>query len=154
MRSALKLMLRELELTTVIQDGVLLITTPQEAETRLMTVIYPVSDLVYARDPTTGEIWGGDYDALMELITSTTQPTTWDEVGGPGSVAPFPANSCIVVSQTQDVHEQIDDLLATLRLINGGKMPLRAKPDEATLMAHGRRYERRHGRRRRRGDAC
>ena len=27
-----------------------------------------------------------DFDALIELITSTIQPTTWDEVGGPGSV--------------------------------------------------------------------
>ena len=31
-----------------------------------------------------------DFDSLIDLITSTIQPTTWDEVGGPGSVAPFP----------------------------------------------------------------
>jgi hypothetical protein len=30
-----------------------------------------------------------DFDSLMELITSTIQPTTWDTVGGPGSLAPF-----------------------------------------------------------------
>jgi len=41
--------------------------------------------------------WGGrgggsqaDFDSLIELITSTVAPTTWDEVGGPGSVAAFP----------------------------------------------------------------
>jgi hypothetical protein len=46
LRSALKLMLRELELTYVVQDEVLLITTPEEAETRLSTKVYPVADLV------------------------------------------------------------------------------------------------------------
>lgn len=31
-----------------------------------------------------------DFDSLIDLITSTVAPTTWDTVGGPGSVAPFP----------------------------------------------------------------
>ena len=31
-----------------------------------------------------------DFDSLIDLITSTIQPTTWDDVGGPGSIAPFP----------------------------------------------------------------
>lgn len=41
--------------------------------------------------------WGGrgggsqaDFDSLIELITSTIQPTTWDEVGGPGPSRRFP----------------------------------------------------------------
>jgi len=31
-----------------------------------------------------------DFESLIELITTTIAPTTWDEVGGPGSIAPFP----------------------------------------------------------------
>jgi len=31
-----------------------------------------------------------DFDSLIDLITSTVQPTTWDGVGGAGSIAPFP----------------------------------------------------------------
>lgn len=31
-----------------------------------------------------------DFDSLIDLITSTVKPTSWDTVGGPGSVAPFP----------------------------------------------------------------
>ncbi len=31
-----------------------------------------------------------DFDSLIDLITSTVQPTTWDDVGGAGSIAPFP----------------------------------------------------------------
>lgn len=56
-----------------------------------------------------------DFDSLIQLITSTIQPTTWDEVGGPGSIKEFPTNLSLVVSQTQDVHEEIVDLLEQLR---------------------------------------
>ncbi len=31
-----------------------------------------------------------DFDSLIDLITSTVAPTSWDEVGGPGSISPFP----------------------------------------------------------------
>ena len=47
LRSALRLILRELDLTYVIEDDVLLITTPEEAETWLGTRVYPVADLVF-----------------------------------------------------------------------------------------------------------
>lgn len=30
-----------------------------------------------------------DFDSLIQLITSTVQPETWEDVGGAGSVAPF-----------------------------------------------------------------
>jgi len=30
-----------------------------------------------------------DFDSLIDLITSTVKPTSWDSVGGPGSIAPF-----------------------------------------------------------------
>jgi hypothetical protein len=30
-----------------------------------------------------------DFDSLIDLITSTVRPTTWDEVGGNGSISPY-----------------------------------------------------------------
>jgi len=65
-----------------------------------------------------GGLGGGlepDFDALIELITTTVEPTSWDEVGGPGSVKEFEGNLSLVISQTQEVHEQIADLLEQLR---------------------------------------
>lgn len=56
-----------------------------------------------------------DFDTLIELVTTTIAPDSWDEVGGPGAVEAFPTNLSLVVSQTQDVHEQISDLLDQLR---------------------------------------
>ena len=46
LKSALRLMLRGLGLTYVIKDSVLLITTPEQAESELETYVYPVGDLV------------------------------------------------------------------------------------------------------------
>ncbi|HEX4142821.1 MAG TPA: hypothetical protein VHY91_04660 [Pirellulales bacterium] len=65
-----------------------------------------------------GGLGGGqqpDFDSLTDLITSTIQPTSWDEVGGPGSIQEFSTNLSLVISQTQEVHEQIVDLLRQLR---------------------------------------
>jgi general secretion pathway protein D len=65
-----------------------------------------------------GGLTGGtqaDFESLIELITSTIAPTTWDDVGGPGSIQQFQGNLSLVISQTQEVHEEIADLLEQLR---------------------------------------
>ncbi|MDZ4781504.1 MAG: hypothetical protein SGJ19_14735 [Planctomycetia bacterium] len=65
-----------------------------------------------------GGIGGGvqpDFDSLIELITSTIQPTTWTDVGGTGAIQEYANNLTLVISQTQDVHEEIADLLEQLR---------------------------------------
>ncbi|HEY2881766.1 MAG TPA: hypothetical protein VGJ15_05020, partial [Pirellulales bacterium] len=56
-----------------------------------------------------------DFDSLIDLITSTIAAPTWSEMGGPGTIEPFETNLSLVVSQTQEVHEQIADLLQQLR---------------------------------------
>ena len=56
-----------------------------------------------------------DFDSLIKLITSTIEPESWDKVGGPGSIESFETNLSLVVSQTQDVHDQIADRLVQLR---------------------------------------
>ena len=71
-----------------------------------------------ARSAGPGGLGGGvqaDFDTLIELITTTIAPQSWDEVGGPGSISGFDTNLSLVVSQTQEVHEQIADLLEQLR---------------------------------------
>jgi general secretion pathway protein D len=65
-----------------------------------------------------GGLKGGnqaDFDSLINLITSTIAAPTWDDVGGQGTIQPFNTNLSLVVSQTQEVHEQIADLLQQLR---------------------------------------
>ena len=38
---------------------------------------------------------GADFDSLINLITSTVEPNSWDEVGGPGTVMAFPGGVAV-----------------------------------------------------------
>lgn len=52
---------------------------------------------------------------LIKLITTTIAPESWAEMGGKGTIQYYPLARGLVVNQTQDVQEQIADLLAALR---------------------------------------
>jgi type II secretory pathway component GspD/PulD (secretin) len=54
-------------------------------------------------------------EVLIKLITSTVQPRSWGEMGGPGTIDYFPLSMALVINQTPDIQEQIQDLLAALR---------------------------------------
>jgi general secretion pathway protein D len=77
-----------------------------------------------------GGMGGGvqaDFDSLIELITTTIDPDSWDDVGGPGSIAEFATNLSLVISQTQEVHEKIDKLLAQLREIQDEQVTIEVR---------------------------
>ena len=50
--------------------------------------------------------------ALIFVIKETIATATWDDLGGPGTIAEY--GGLLVVSQTSAVHEQIVDLLDQL----------------------------------------
>ncbi|REJ67357.1 MAG: general secretion pathway protein GspD [Planctomycetota bacterium] len=62
-----------------------------------------------------GGATNADFDPLIELITTTIEPDSWEEAGGAGRIAEFETNLSLVVSSTQEVHDKIRDLLEQLR---------------------------------------
>jgi hypothetical protein len=106
LKNALELLLRDLDLTYLIQNEVLLITTKDKAEgpERMITRTYPVGDLVRE-----------DYDGMVDTITRTVRPSTWDEVGGPGVVFPVSTAKSLVITQSREVHDEVLELLRALR---------------------------------------
>ncbi|MBE6427973.1 MAG: general secretion pathway protein GspD, partial [Planctomycetaceae bacterium] len=56
-----------------------------------------------------------DFDKLIGLITNTVSPDSWVDNGGAGTISAFNVNLSLVVNQTQEVHEQIANLLEQLR---------------------------------------
>jgi type II secretory pathway component GspD/PulD (secretin) len=54
-------------------------------------------------------------DLLIKLITQTVSPESWSEVGGQGTIQYFPLGLALVINQTLDIQEQIQDLLEALR---------------------------------------
>jgi hypothetical protein len=110
LRSALRLILREYDLTFVIRDEVLLITPRVAADEMPSIRVYQVCDFIRDGDPAEG-----DYATLIDVITSTVSPASWQETGGMGSIRAMPLASALVISANTYVHEEIDALLVTLR---------------------------------------
>lgn len=58
---------------------------------------------------------GHDFRALIDLITSTCEPNSWEEVAGNGHIKGNETTLSLVIRQTQKVHDEIRDLLEQLR---------------------------------------
>ncbi|MFT5300500.1 MAG: general secretion pathway protein D [Mariniblastus sp.] len=66
-----------------------------------------------------GGITEQDFQPLMELIQNTIQPDSWVDTGqGLGTVEAFVPNLSLIVSQTQAIQDEIQDLLKKLRELN------------------------------------
>jgi hypothetical protein len=132
-RSLLRLVLTDLKLTWTFRNEVILITTPEDAEAMLETRLYPVLDLVAVTGGTPDKAMREvhDYDTLIDTLTTTVEPDSWDEVGGPGTIAEFPGAGALVISQTTEIHEQVEKVLAALRRVK----QIQGIPALATLPA-------------------
>lgn len=118
LRSALSLLLRDLDLTFVVVDEVLLITTPEVADAMMETRVYSL-------------YWLSDFEPeeLAKVIQNTIACDTWRTDASPDetSSSSQPAASkvtrraaiealpgCLVITQSQHAHEEITDLLKQL----------------------------------------
>ena len=75
-----------------------------------------VSDLLERYRDENGCVYH-DFDSLIDVITSTVEPTTWDSVGGTSSIARHSVGDTqmLVLSQSEEAHERIAKLLENLR---------------------------------------
>ena len=147
LQTGLKLILGQLGLAYVLHDNVLMITTPEDAGSQLITRVYdgrelmklpsPIKKTKHVRDnpPSVGGGSGihvkieekakeeigldGNYeiDDLIDVISATVSPDSWDDVGGPGSMTDF--KGLLSVSTTQEVHREIEELLNMLHKAGG-----------------------------------
>jgi hypothetical protein len=120
-------------------------------EPKLVQRTIPVADLVV---PLENHVWasypdpetsqresGKNLDRLIRLITNTIAPTSWADVGGPGTIDYFPRSMALVVSQTRDVQDQIAELLASLRRLQDDQVAIELRvvtisPETAEYLLH------------------
>lgn len=137
LRAAVRLALDQLDLCWVVQDQFVLVTTKLEAENLLATKIYDVADLVGedARKM-------ADFRPLIELITAEIAATTWDQVGGPASIRSVQMSGirAVVVSQTEEVHFEIKNLLEALRRLKKSGVAASAKTTKIKPHVPPRKY--------------
>jgi hypothetical protein len=125
LRSALGLLLSELDLTYVVRNGYLLITTKAEAEALIVVKAYPVGDLLGSDDGLCSPLAPGgkagavsdDFEHLIGVITGTVAPTTWDEVGGPGTIQEVRQSDALAVGQVEEAHQGIAEVLDAMRVV-------------------------------------
>jgi hypothetical protein len=108
LRSALKLLLRNLDLTWIIENEVLMITTNEAANKHLDTCVYNIQGLVDDSDPKS-------VNALVEAIYACVATDTWAaNRGGEAEIRPLPSG-LLVVSQTPAVQEEVSAFLNKIR---------------------------------------
>lgn len=128
LRVALKSALRELELTTMLRDGVLWITTEEEAESYLKTAVYDVRDL--CRDAQESE-------ALTDAVISQVAAETWAENGGGESEICYAKPGVMVVAQTERMHQELITLLERYRMaLRQSKPRAEKKLDPKEVLTH------------------
>jgi hypothetical protein len=119
LRTSLTRLLRPVSLTWLIKDEELLITTKDQADATLETVLYPIGDLLSndgnSVDNSSDESPADIAARLEDDITGTIAPQTWANLGGPGTVQAYgDASAALVVSQTREVHDKVAELIAQL----------------------------------------
>jgi hypothetical protein len=151
LESALNLILQPLLLDYLVEDDVLKITSKKAAQKKLITRTYPVADLCQesrrvdieerqrkentAEKPTRPGSPATSYTALIQTITTTIDPDSWEELSGVGSSMAVQQAGSLVIRQTWSVHRKILQLLRDLReakrlgqaaLENGPRQPINA----------------------------
>ena len=101
LRSALRLMLRDCDLTYMIKDEVLQITTREAAESSLILKMYTLDGKLGER----GEL-------VVTAITRSISPDVWESLGGPGTVMNI--DHVLIVATTSDVHVEVNSFLSEL----------------------------------------
>jgi hypothetical protein len=129
LRSALRLMLKRLNLTFEVENEVLCITTPDEAEKKLRICVYNVSSVAGEND--------SQLSAITDIIESCVATETWAKNGGgEAEIRPIQPG-LLVISQTARIHEEIHDLLAAIRKMRSESVVAAIQPAKATASTPG-----------------
>lgn len=101
LRSFLRLLLRELDLTYIIRQEVLQITTKEAAEANRVLQTYPFPQTLIEKS-----------EQVIAALTATVTPNQWEARGGRSTVVAV--ENVLVVSGSDAVHEGVTDFLRKL----------------------------------------
>ena len=66
-------------------------------------------------------------EQLIKLITNAVEPRSWSDLGGSGTIDYHPLTMGLVINQTPDIQEQIQDLLNSLRRLQDQEVALEVR---------------------------
>jgi len=119
LRTTLDLLLAQMKFSWVVQDGVIWVTTTEQAESMLQTAVFDVRDLCPDDESSL---------ALSNAIQRQAESKGWVDDGGVGSIE-FAKPGVMVVAQTERALDSVQDLLENYRVaLRNSKR--RVSPDE------------------------
>jgi hypothetical protein len=125
LKSGLNLLLSPLQLTWVIRDEVLQFTTKADARRQLETRVISIQSLLKV---------GHDPDDLIDMLTATIHPETWEQSGGQGAVRMILGT--LVIRQTQEIQFEVRRVLAELETTAVGQGRGPVLPQTISLRAY------------------
>ncbi len=111
LRAALKTILRELGLNYVMHDEIILVTSGEGEENRVVTGVYRLGQLTAAPQ-------GIEGPHLCDIFRHYVRPPSWVDAGGWGEVKPF--RNVVLIETTREIHEGCQELLAALTRFHQG----------------------------------
>lgn len=120
-RTALRSILASLNLTYVVRDNIIHITSPVKARDLMTTKVYYLGDLIVGAGPYGGTPTIGisndqiqtvnNINALVEMITGAIDPQSWEKRGGQGHLGVNLPTLSLTVRQSQEVHTMLRSTL-------------------------------------------
>ena len=128
--------------------------TPDDDDAKLVLATYSVADLVVPVQPMQLQFRVDDNKAklvgldkpvppanslaqLLEMITSTIAPDSWEEAGGHGKMTVHDSTLSLVVSQTPAVHDELRSTLKLLRTVSDQRVSLEFRVIKTDENFHG-----------------
>ncbi|MBV9121996.1 MAG: hypothetical protein JO112_01390 [Planctomycetes bacterium] len=122
-RTLLRKVLGEFNLTYVIKDQAIEVTSVEKAKEMMIVRSYPVGDLVSNLGPLGGvvglQLGPGvnqlqmmeNVKALQDMIQNSIEPGSWQGAGGQGAITFNPGTMSLVIKQSAEVHSMIGSAL-------------------------------------------
>ncbi|QDU54209.1 glycosyltransferase family 1 protein [Aeoliella mucimassa] len=122
LRSALRHLLRQLDLTFLVENsGVLVVTSEDEALSQLKVIVYPTGDIIEPMQVDDGQLASDaqgnpklPIQVLQEIVVANCNVDGWLYNGHPGLIR-YAKPNLIIVSNTYEVHQQVQSLLQAIR---------------------------------------
>lgn len=116
-RTILKKVLGDRNLTYIIREGMVEVMTPQKAREQMTVRVYPLGDLIPPIDPRLGPFFGRaqmlqHVAAIIQLIQNTIEPGSWQANGGPGTITFNEASMSLVIRNSAEMHYMLPQLFA------------------------------------------
>jgi hypothetical protein len=116
-RTILKKVLADRNLSFVIKEGMLHVVTQQKARETMVVRAYPISELLGNENR---QIWGPLWKRAFELqhaqtivnmIETSVEPSLWNKNGGPGSVSYHEPSQALIIRAPAELHYMINGQL-------------------------------------------